>query len=130
MSLTFDSRSIKRVVLLDHIDGLSPPEIQLLREELIAAIESMESNLGTIAYERHLSGTEKDRDWQIRIRRKQEVCRVFLEKIKTVFDGNDQNLFRETFNKHFRWLLLEIISEEKYEKIKQQAKDLTLEELL
>ena len=129
MSLTFDSRSIKRVVLLDHIDGLSPPEIQLLREELIAAIESMESSLGTIAFEKHLSNTT-DRDWKIRIRRKQEVCRVFLDKIKTVFDGNDQNLFRETFNKHFRWLLLEIISEEKYEKIKQQAKDLTLEELL
>tara|TARA_R100000329_G_scaffold21707_1_gene21025 strand:- start:344 stop:736 length:393 start_codon:yes stop_codon:yes gene_type:complete len=130
MSLTFDSRSIKRVVLLDHLDALSPPEVQLLREELITAIDSMESNMGNIAYEKHLSGNTGDRDWQIRIRRKQEVCRVFLDKIKTVFDSNGQNLFRETFNKHFRWLLLEVISEEKYDQIKQKAKELALEELL
>jgi hypothetical protein len=131
MSLTFDSRSIKRVVLLDHLDALSPPESQLLKEELTKAIDSMEVYLGNIAHEKFLAGDTHNQDWQIRIRRKQEVCRVFLDKMQTLdHDLSSNNQFRKLYDKHFRWLLLEVMTEERYEQIRCQAIKLASKELM
>ena len=131
MGLTFDSRSIKRTLLLEHLDGLSPPEAKLLKDELIAAIAAMEEKLTFIARERIDSGFDHETDWQIRIRRKQEVCKVFLAKILASFNPeNESSVFQKTYTRNFRRLLLTVITEEKYEELRQKAKDLTLEELL
>ena len=130
MALTFNSKSIKKVVDIDNIQHLSPPELRLLKEELDRAIITMEESLGNIAYEKHVSGETYNEDWHLRVKRKQQICGAFLEKIETIFDEQSNTLFRKTFNKHFHNLLLEMITLDQYETLERQAKDLTFKELL
>ena len=130
MALTFNSKSIKKVVDIDNIQKLSSPEIRLLREELERAIETLGKELGNIAYDKHVTGDPWRSDWHLRVKRKQQICGAFLERIETIFDENNNTLFRKTFNKHFHNLLLEMITLDQYETLERQAKDLTFKELL
>ena len=130
MALTFNSKSIKKVVDIDNIQKLSSPEIRLLKEELERAIETLGKELGNIAYDKHVTGDPWRSDWHLRVKRKQQICGAFLERIETIFDENNNTLFRKTFNKHFHNLLLEMITLDQYETLDRHAKDLTFKELL
>ena len=130
MSLTFTSKSIKKLVDIDDVQHLSIPELRLLRDELKRAIITMEESLGNIAYEKHLTGETYNEAWHLRVKRKQEICGVFLEKIEITFDEKNNTLFRTIFNKHFHNLLLEVITLDQYETLERQAKDLAFKELL
>ena len=130
MSLTFSSKSIKKLVDIDTIQHLSNPELRLLRDELKRAVKTMEESLGNIAYEKHLSGETYNEDWHLRVKRKQQICGAFLEKIEITFDEKNNTLFRTIFNKHFHNLLLELITLDQYEALERQAKDLACKELL
>ena len=130
MALTFNSKSIKKVVDIDNIQKLSSPEIRLLKEELERAIETLGKELGNIAYDKHVTGDPWRSDWHLRVKRKQQICGAFLERIETIFDENNNTLFRKTFNKHFHNLLLEMITLDQYETLERQAKDLTFKDLL
>ncbi len=130
MSLTFNSKSIKKLVDIDSVQDLSIPELRLLRDELKRAIITMEESLGNIAYEKHVAGETYNEAWHLRVKRKQEICGVFLEKIEITFDEKNNTLFRTIFNKHFHNLLLEVITLDQYETLERQAKDLAFKELL
>ena len=130
MSLTFSSKSIKKLVDIDTIQHLSNPELRLLRDELKRAVITMEESLGNIAYEKHVSGETYNEDWHLRVKRKQQICGAFLEKIEITFDEKNNTLFRTIFNKHFHNLLLEMITLDQYEALERQAKDLACKELL
>ena len=130
MALTFNSKSIKKVVDIDGVQHLSSPELRLLRDELKRAIITMEESLGNIAYEKHVAGEVYNEDWHLRVKRKQQICGAFLEKIEITFDEKENTLFRKIFNKHFHNLLLEMITLDQYETLERQAKDLTFKELL
>ena len=130
MSLTFSSKSIKKLVDIDTIQHLSNPELRLLRDELKRAVITMEVSLGNIAYEKHVSGESYNEDWHLRVKRKQQICGAFLEKIEITFDEKNNTLFRTIFNKHFHNLLLELITLDQYEALERQAKDLACKELL
>jgi len=130
MSLTFSSKSIKKLVDIDTIQHLSNPELRLLRDELKRAVITMEESLGNIAYEKHVSGETYNEDWHLRVKRKQQICGAFLEKIEITFDEKNNTLFRTIFNKHFHNLLLELITLDQYEALERQAKDLACKELL
>ena len=130
MSLTFSSKSIKKLVDIDTIQHLSNPELRLLRDELKRAVKTMEESLGNIAYEKHLSGETYNEDWHLRVTRKQQICGAFLEKMEITFDEKNNTLFRTIFNKHFHNLLLELITLDQYEALERQAKDLACKELL
>ena len=130
MALTFNSKSIKKLVDIDDVQHLSSPELRLLRDELKRAIITMEESLGNIAYEKHVTGETYNEAWHLRVKRKQEICGVFLEKIEITFDEKNNTLFRTIFNKHFHNLLLELITLDQYETLERQAKDLAFKELL
>ena len=130
MSLTFRSKSIRKLVDIDGIQYLSAPELKLLKEELTRAIETLGKELGNIAYDKHVTGEPWRSDWHIRVQRKQEICEVFLEKTEITLDEKNNTLFRAVFNKHFHNLLLEVITLDQYEILERQAKDLTCKELL
>jgi len=130
MSLTFSSKSIKKLVDIDTIQHLSNPELRLLQDELKRAVITMEESLGNIAYEKHVSGETYNEDWHLRVKRKQQICGAFLEKIEITFDEKNNTLFRTIFNKHFHNLLLELITLDQYEALERQAKDLACKELL
>ena len=130
MALTFSSKSIKKIVDIDDVQHLSIPELRLLRDELKRAVITMEESLGNIAYEKHLTGETYNEAWHLRVKRKQEICGVFLEKIEITFDEKNNTLFRTIFNKHFHNLLLEVITLDQYETLERQAKDLAFKELL
>ena len=130
MALTFNSKSIKKLVDIDDVQHLSSPELRLLRDELKRAIITMEESLGNIAYEKHVAGETYNEAWHLRVKRKQEICGVFLEKIEITFDEKNNTLFRTIFNKHFHNLLLELITLDQYETLERQAKDLAFKELL
>ena len=130
MALTFNSKSIKKLVDIDVVQHLSNPELRLLRDELKRAIITMEESLGNIAYEKHVTGETYNEAWHLRVKRKQEICGVFLEKIEITFDEKNNTLFRTIFNKHFHNLLLEVITLDQYETLERQAKDLAFKELL
>ena len=130
MALTFSSKSIKKLVDIDTIQHLSNPELRLLQDELKRAVITMEESLGNIAYEKHVSGETYNEDWHLRVKRKQQICGAFLEKIEIIFDEKNNTLFRTIFNKHFHNLLLEMITLDQYEALERQAKDLACKELL
>ena len=130
MSLTFNSKSIKKLVDIDTIQHLSNPELRLLQDELKRAVITMEESLGNIAYEKHVLGETYNEDWHLRVKRKQQICGAFLEKIEIIFDEKNNTLFRTIFNKHFHNLLLEMITLDQYEALERQAKDLACKELL
>ena len=118
------------MVDIDTIQHLSNPELRLLRDELKRAVITMEESLGNIAYEKHVSGETYNEDWHLRVKRKQQICGAFLEKIDITFDEKNNTLFRTIFNKHFHNLLLELITLDQYEALERQAKDLACKELL
>ena len=130
MALTFHSKSIKKLVDIDGVQHLSNPELRLLRDELKRAVITMEESLGNIAYEKHVSGETYNENWHLRVKRKQQICGAFLEKIEITFDEKNNTLFRTIFNKHFHNLLLELITLDQYEALERQAKDLACKELL
>lgn len=130
MSLTFNSKSIKKFVDIDNIQHLSSPELRLLKEELERAIGTLGKELGNIAYDKHVTGEPWRSDWHLRVERKQEICKAFLEKIEITLDEKNNTLFRAVFNKHFHNLLLEVITLDQYETLERQAKDLACKELL
>ena len=130
MALTFNSKSIKKLVDIDGVQHLSNPELKLLQDELKRAVITMEESLGNIAYEKHVSGESYNEDWHLRVKRKQQICGAFLEKIEITFDEKNNTLFRTIFNKHFHNLLLEMITLDQYKALERQAKDLACKELL
>ena len=56
MALTFNSKTIKKVVSIDDLEKLSDPELDLLEEELATAIKTMDESMASITHEKYLQG--------------------------------------------------------------------------
>ena len=75
MALTFNSKQIDKVVSIDDVGKLSNPEILLLKDELMTAINNMEDSIKRFKQEQQES---YDQEWHQKVRRKQQVCKAFL----------------------------------------------------
>ena len=130
MALTFNSKTIKKVVSFDDLEKLSNPELDLLEEELATAIKTMNESMASITHEKYLQGQEVNSDWLVKIKRKEQICKTFLEKIQTNIALNKSEFVRQKYQQNLNKLLQEILGKEQYEELKSKAKNLAFDEVV
>jgi hypothetical protein len=124
MPLTFNSKQIDKVVSIDQIPDLSNPEILLLKDELMTAINNMDEYIKKFKEEKAES---YDQDWHQKVRRKQQVCKAFLSQLINL--DYDESLFRSIYDKHFSTIILQYIDRNEFRTIHDKARSLAIEEL-
>ena len=124
MPLTFNSKQIDKVVTIDQIPELSNPEILLLKDELMTAINNMDEYIKKFKEEKAES---YDQDWHQKVRRKQQVCKAFLSQLINL--DYDESLFRSIYDKHFSTIILKYIDRNEFRTIHDKARSLAIEEL-
>ena len=124
MPLTFNSKQIDKVVSIDQIPQLSNPEILLLKDELMIAINNMDDYIKKFQEEKAES---YDKSWHQKVRRKQQVCKAFLSQLINL--DHDESLFRSISDKHFSEIILQYIDRNEFRTIHNKARSLAIEEL-
>ena len=124
MALTFNSKQIDKVVSIDDVGKLSNPEILLLKDELMMAINNMEDSIKKFKQEQQES---YDQEWHQKVRRKQQVCKAFLSQLINL--DYDESLFRAIYDKHFSKMILEYIDQQEFRTINDKARSLAIAEL-
>ena len=124
MPLTFNSKQIDKVVSIDQIPQLSNPEILLLKDELMIAINNMDDYIKKFQEEKAES---YDKSWHQKVRRKQQVCKAFLSQLISL--DHDESLFRSIYDKHFSEIILQYIDRNEFRTIHNKARSLAIEEL-
>ena len=124
MLLTFNSKQIDKVVSIDQIPQLSNPEILLLKDELMIAINNMDDYIKKFQEEKAES---YDKSWHQKVRRKQQVCKAFLSQLISL--DHDETLFRSIYDKHFSTIILQYIDRNEFRTIHNKARSLAIEEL-
>ncbi len=124
MPLTFNSKQIDKVVTIDQIPQLSNPEILLLKDELMIAINNMDDYIKKFQEEKAES---YDKSWHQKVRRKQQVCKAFLSQLISL--DHDETLFRSIYDKHFSTIILQYIDRNEFRTIHNKARSLAIEEL-
>nr|BAR30193.1 hypothetical protein [uncultured Mediterranean phage uvMED] len=124
MPLTFNSKQIDKVVSIDQIPQLSNPEILLLKDELMIAINNMDDYIKKFQEEKAES---YDKSWHQKVRRKQQVCKAFLSQLISL--DHDESLFRSIYDKHFSAIILQYIDRNEFRTIHNKARSLAIEEL-
>ena len=124
MPLTFNSKQIDKVVSIDQIPQLSNPEILLLKDELMIAINNMDDYIKKFQEEKAES---YDKSWHQKVRRKQQVCKAFLSQLISL--DHDETLFRSIYDKHFSTIILQYIARNEFRTIHNKARSLAIEEL-
>ena len=124
MPLTFNSKQIDKVVTIDQIPELSNPEILLLKDELMTAINNMDDYIKKFQEEKAES---YDKSWHQKVRRKQQVCKAFLSQLINL--DHDESLFRSIYDKHFSEIILQYIDRNEFRTIHNKARSLAIEEL-
>ena len=121
MPLTFNSKQIDKVVTIDQIPELSNPEILLLKDELMSAINNMDDYIKKFQEEKAES---YDKSWHQKVRRKQQVCKAFLSQLISL--DHDESLFRSIYDKHFSTIILQYIDRNEFRTIHNKARTLAL----
>jgi len=124
MALTFNSKQIDKVVSIDDVGKLSNPEILLLKDELMTAINNMEDSIKRFKQEQQES---YDQEWHQKVRRKQQVCKAFLSQLINL--DYDESLFRSIYDKHFSKMILEYIDQQEFRTINDKARSLAIAKL-
>ena len=124
MPLTFNSKQIDKVVTIDQIPELSNPEILLLKDELMIAINNMDDYIKKFQEEKAES---YDKSWHQKVRRKQQVCKAFLSQLINL--DHDESLFRSIYDKHFSAIILQYIDRNEFRTIHNKARSLAIQEL-
>jgi len=124
MPLTFNSKQIDKVVTIDQIPELSNPEILLLKDELMTAINNMDDYIKKFQEEKAES---YDKSWHQKVRRKQQVCKAFLSQLISL--DHDESLFRSIYDKHFSAIILQYIDRNEFRTIHNKARSLAIQEL-
>jgi len=124
MALTFNSKQIDKVVSIDDVGKLSNPEILLLKDELMTAINNMEDSIKRFKQEQQES---YDQEWHQKVRRKQQVCKAFLSQLINL--DYDESLFRSIYDKHFSEMILQYIDQQEFRTINDKARSLAIAEL-
>ena len=124
MPLTFNSKQIDKVVTIDQIPELSNPEILLLKDELMTAINNMDDYIKKFQEEKAES---YDKSWHQKVRRKQQVCKAFLSQLISL--DHDESLFRSIYDKHFSEIILQYIDRNEFRTIHNKARSLAIQEL-
>ena len=73
MALTFDSKSIAKLVNIDLLANLSRAELVLLEEELVNAISNMDKSIRDVKHEKQESGDLYNENWERKVKRKQKI---------------------------------------------------------
>ena len=124
MPLTFKSKQIDKLVSIDDVGSLSNPEILLLKDELMTAINNMDDFIKKFKQEKQ---QDYDKDWHQKVRRKQQVCKAFLSQLVNL--DHDESLFRSIYDKHFSTIILQYIDRNEFRTIHNKARSLAIAEL-
>jgi glutamyl-tRNA reductase len=130
MALTFNSKTIKKVISIDELDHLSNPELELVEQELETAIKTMNESMADIAEEKHSQGLKPDSDWLVRIKRKQQICDTFLQKIQVNLTMNNSEFVKQKYQQNLNKLLQKALGTKEFDAIKFEAQNITFEEVI
>ncbi len=123
MALTFDSKSIAKLVNIDLLANLSRAELVLLEEELVNAISNMDKSIRDVKHEKQESGDIYNENWERKVKRKQKICKVFAEKIQSIIANSSGSEFNEVYEQELRKLIELELGLEFMEALKKEAAD-------
>lgn len=123
MALTFDSKSIAKLVNIDLLANLSRAELILLEEELVNAISNMDKSIRDVKHEKQESGDIYNENWERKVKRKQKICKVFVEKIQSIIANTSGSEFNEVYEQELRKLIELELGLEFMEALKKEAAD-------
>ena len=123
MALTFDSKAIAKVINIDYLANLSRPELVLLEEELVNAISNMDKSIHDIKHEKGKSWDLFEDNLERKVKRKQKICKVFIEKIQSIISNTTNSEFREVYEQELRRLIELELGIEFMEALKKEASD-------
>ncbi len=123
MALTFDSKSIAKLVNIDLLANLSRAELVLLEEELVNAISNMDKSIRDVKHEKQESGDIYNKNWEMKVKRKQKICKVFVEKIQSIIANSSGSEFNEVYEQELRKLIELELGLEFMEALKKEAAD-------
>ena len=130
MALTFNSKTIKKVISIDELEKLSNPELELVEKELETAIRTMNESMAEIAHEKHSQGLQPDPDWLIRIKRKRQICDTFLQKIQTNITLNSSEFVKQKYQQNLNKLLQKALGTKEFEALKTEAQNITFQQVI
>ena len=130
MALTFNSKTIKKIISIDELEKLSNPELALVENELETAIKTMNESMADIAHEKQSQGLQPNSDWLIRIKRKKQICDTFLQKIQTNITLNNSEFVKQKYQQNLSKLLQKTLGVKEFEAIKAEAQNITFQEVI
>ena len=131
MELTFNSKSLDRVIDLQSIPDLSIADARKLHAELVVAVQSMDEKVTDALATEHNSGIPVDRDWVHRVKKKRRICVAFATQVKQLLDAPRQPElnFTAIYQRRLEELVREELGDTVYQEIKDEARDLALADL-
>ena len=130
MALTFNSKTIKKVISIDELEKLGNPELELVEKELETAIKTMNESMAEKAHEKQTQGLQPDSDWLIRIKRKRQICDTFLQKIQTNITLNSSEFVKQKYQQNLNKLLQKALGVTEFEALKSEAQNITFEQVI
>ena len=123
MPLTFNSKQIDKVVTIDDVGSLSNPEVLLLKDELMTAINNMDNYIKKFKQEKQ----EKYDRLASKSKTQTTGMQSFLSQLISL--DHDESLFRSIYDKHFSQIILEYIDRNDFRIIHDKARSLAIAEL-
>ena len=125
MQLTFNSRSIGRIIGLDELPRLAQSELRELHAELLMAVQAMDEKVQESKELEHISGISADEDWIHRVKKKRRICVTFAAQVKQAMEATDTS-FEAVYRLKLDELLLEELGEDTWQEIKSEAMEFAL----
>ena len=131
MNPVFNSKRLSGSVFYSELETLNPKDQQIVYDEAIEAINSIDASIKEINDLEKMSGVGGDSDWLHRARKKRRICLEFAAKLNTILNGTEppKVSYEESYKKHLRAILLEELGPD-LERIEQEAAELARSDVL
>jgi len=127
MSLTFASRSLQRTFALDDLTALPKTQLRVLHDELLKAIEAMDTKIDEVQTEEQLGG-DAECNWLHRVKKKRVICETFANQIAELLLDVGSS-FEQVYRLKLDELVLDELGENTWQEIKNEAMEFALASL-
>lgn len=130
MALTFLSKALNRVVSVEELPVMSSADLNAFNAELAVAVRSMEDALSDALRREVETGEILDSDWVHKVRKKMRVAMAFRGNIIQILSSTNHGpSLEELVQIKLDELLIEELGERLYSEMKEEAKELAVEDL-
>lgn len=128
-SPSFKSKSLEKDVPLSLLHELPASELQLIYNETIETIKSIDQDISEAESFQKSAGISPDQDWIHRAKKKRKICLDFAIKSSAALRGESSLSFEEAYQRRLDQILSEELNPTTLANIKKEAHELALEDV-